>query len=292
MKPVALILGGLVTLTAGAIYLDLRGSNAERAEADALVAAKLERLEKLDARLSEVADRFGAVESRLTQLESAPRFDRSAVESGESDVPAGDEDAAIAKSAAGKTTKNPAVDTDALVLQLVDPLTSHQKGEALWAEIVEKGLVDEVIAKLEERAEADPSNPDLQVDLAAGYLQKLFASKNPIEQGGWAMKMDQCYDKALTSNKEHWEARFSKAVSYSFWPAITGKPQESVKQFEMLRAQQEASGQSRPEYAETYVLLGNLYKQQGKLDQAKAAYDKGLSLFPQHESLKAQAGSL
>lgn len=289
MKPVALVLCGLVTIGAAVVYLDLRSARLDRADADARAAEQVERLAALDAKLGKIADRFDTIESRITTLENAPRLAAEPI----ADSTRGEVETIDPRLAAERDAKAAAKrELDDLLMKIVDPTTSHADSEALWQEIAEKGFIDAAIASLEERAKVDPSNPDLQVELAEGYLQKLFAAKNPIEQGGWAAKMDKCYDNALAVDDKHWAARFSKAVSYSFWPAITGKPQESVKHFEILRAQQESSGERRPEYAETYVLLGNLYKQQGKLDQAKAAYEKGLSLFPQHESLKTQAGSL
>jgi len=291
MKTLPLLLGSFATLGVAWMYFDHRSTVIERADADALVAAEqLERLARLDTTFETMADRFDAIESRLGRLEDGPRLERDAVPATPQDedatAPAREPVAKEADGAAGSR------ELDDLLLKLLDPQTGHANSEELWKEITEKGLLDSAIAKLKERAEMDPNNPDLQVDLAAGYLRKLFSSKNPLEQGGWAMKMDVCYDQALGVDPKHWDARFSKAISYSFWPAITGKPQESVKQFEILRDQQEALGDRKPQYAETYVMLGNLYKQQGKTDLAKQTYEKGLSFFPEHGTLKTQIDSL
>lgn len=290
MKKLPLLLGSFATLGVAWMYFDHRSTVIERADADALVAAEqIERLAKLDNRFETMAERFDAIESRLGQLEDAPRLERDAVSATPQNDSTAEDPKAVAKDTGSATNSR---ELDDLLLKLLDPQTGHANSEELWKEITEKGLLDSAIAKLKERAEMDPNNPDLQVDLAAGYLRKLFASKNPLEQGGWAMKMDVCYDQALGVDPKHWDARFSKAISYSFWPAITGKPQESVKQFEILREQQEAHGDRKPEYAETYVMLGNLYKQQGKLDLAKQTYEKGLSFFPEHGTLKTQIDSL
>jgi tetratricopeptide (TPR) repeat protein len=291
MKTLTIALSSLLAAGGVAGYVSLRNAGAARAEEQAALAAEsAAQLARVAKQLDAMSDRFEAVESRIHGIENTPKVERDAV------VDAPSTDTATKSPVSNAKGATPQVDhgreIDDAVAKLVDPLTNDADTEALWRELVEKGLVDQAIAKLKERAEADPNNPDLQVDLAAGYLQKLFSAKNPMEQGGWAMKMDTCYDKALTVDPQHWDARFSKAVSYSFWPAITGKPQESVKQFEMLVEQQEKSAVKKPQYAETYVLLGNLYKQQGKLEEAKAAYEKGLTQFPDHESLKAQIGSL
>jgi tetratricopeptide (TPR) repeat protein len=68
-----------------------------------------------------------------------------------------------------------------------------------------------------------------------------------------------------------------------------GKQAEAIQNFETLVAQQE-NGPLKPEYAQTYLWLGNLYMQQGKGDQAKAAYEKGLAKFPGDEELLKQLG--
>ncbi|MEM6928274.1 MAG: tetratricopeptide repeat protein, partial [Myxococcota bacterium] len=49
--------------------------------------------------------------------------------------------------------------------------------------------------------------------------------------------------------------------------------------FETLVDQQGAST-DRPEFAKTYWWLGNLYDQQGRSDDARVAWEKGLALFP------------
>jgi hypothetical protein len=120
------------------------------------------------------------------------------------------------------------------------------------------GLLDAVIEELEKRAELQPDSESAQLELAVGYLQKVFSTTNPIETGTWAMKLDGTYDKALAINDQSWDARFGKAMSLSNWPAFTGKQGEAIRQFEILRGQQ-ADAASRPEFAQTYLILGNMY---------------------------------
>ena len=105
------------------------------------------------------------------------------------------------------------------------------------------------------------------------------------------MTADKAFDTALDLDPEHWDARFTKAVSLSFWPPITGKQPEAVSNFQTLIAQQEKSGVTQPHYAQSYLLLGNLYLQQGKTDLAMQTYQQGLGLFPDHGDLKSQLES-
>lgn len=151
----------------------------------------------------------------------------------------------------------------------------------------EAGILEQVIEELERRAEAQPDSESAHMELAAGYLQKLFTTTNPIESGTWAMKLDQTYDKALAINDQSWDARFGKAMSLSNWPDFTGKKAEAIRQFEILREQQR-SGPNGPGYDQTYLILGNMYQQQGQADKARAAWQEGLDRYPNHADLQAQ----
>ena len=103
---------------------------------------------------------------------------------------------------------------------------------------------------------------------------------------------DAAYDKALELDSSHWRARFNKAVSYSFWPPITGKPAEAVEHFSTLMTQQEADPSPRHTgYVQTYLMLGNMYSQQGKATEAKEVWQRGLRFHPDNDELKAKASA-
>jgi tetratricopeptide (TPR) repeat protein len=169
---------------------------------------------------------------------------------------------------------------------LTDPATSDAEREKLWKELAKAGLIDALVAEFEKRAELDPDDADKQVDLGSAYLQKLF-TVGDMEKGLWATRADKAFDSALVVDDHHWEARFSKAVSLSFWPPLFGKQKESIKNFEVLVAQQSALP-SDARYAQTHLWLGNLYQQTGQHEQAVAAWRAGLELFPDNEALKKQ----
>ncbi|MAW62332.1 MAG: hypothetical protein CMJ94_16070 [Planctomycetes bacterium] len=154
---------------------------------------------------------------------------------------------------------------------------------------LDAGILDQVIEELERRAAAQPDSEAAQMELAAGYMQKLFSTSNPIETGNWAMKLDSTYDKALAINDQSWDARFGKAMSLSNWPDFTGKKAEAIRQFEILREQQRSSADG-PGFDQTYLILGNMYQQQGQLDKARAAWQEGLDRFPDHAQLREQLG--
>ncbi len=171
--------------------------------------------------------------------------------------------------------------------RLLDPELRGMAREEFWQRVREAGLVDEVVAAWEERAEQFPDDPDVQVDLGRAYIEKIQEVGSGPMAGKWAMKADGQFDRALAIDPNHWEARFSKAVSLSFWPPVFGKQNEAIRQFEILVDQQRA-GPPRGSHAQTHLLLGNLYQQIGKHDEALAAWELGLSMYPDDEALRAQ----
>lgn len=174
--------------------------------------------------------------------------------------------------------------------RLIDPLLGDAEREEIWAKIREEGLVDEAIAALESEVDSNPDNADLLVELGYAYVQPIFsgAAAGP-EAGIWSMKSDATYDRALAIDPQHWDARFSKAVSYSFWPPVMGKQGEAIKHFETL-IEQQGNRPREDRFVQTYQFLGNLYAQTGKQAEAEAAWQKGLTEFPDNAGLKQSLG--
>jgi tetratricopeptide (TPR) repeat protein len=175
---------------------------------------------------------------------------------------------------------------DALA-RLTDPNTKDSERQRLWKELFEAGLGDQVLAEFESRAEREPNNADARVDLANAYLQKLFTVTSGPEMGLWGAKADKAYDAALAIDTNHWEARFGKAVSLSNWPPFLGKQPEAIKNFELL-IEQQSQAPKQPQFAQTHLILGNMYLQMGQKDKALATWQQGASLFPDNEALRKQ----
>jgi tetratricopeptide (TPR) repeat protein len=171
-----------------------------------------------------------------------------------------------------------------LLEELLDPNLSETDREALWERVREAGLVDEALALFEARAEERRDDPGAQVDAARAYLQKVFEVGDGPAAGLWAGKADAAYDRALKLDPRHWDARFGKAVSLSFWPPIFGKRGEAIGHFETLVEQQRGLA-PEPRHASTYLLLGNLHAQSGDAEEAAAVWAEGYALFPDDEAL-------
>ena len=176
------------------------------------------------------------------------------------------------------------------IAKLLDPNFSGQNREELWDQLKEQGLLEEAISLLEQEVQNDPENLNLMNQLGDAYLQPIIrGGVAGMDAGKWSMKADGIYDQVLAADSENWEARFSKAISYSFWPPMFGKQPEAIRHFEILVGQQE-NQTSNPQFAQTHFLLGNLYEQQGNHDKAMEAWSVGYERFPEDAALRKQLG--
>jgi tetratricopeptide (TPR) repeat protein len=289
MKP-WILLSVAVLLSASASYVVARSASAHAEAAPPAASAEVGRLADLVAGLHSRQESLAkSVEDLRAQVASDSR--------GESRVPVGEIEAAVARAlgnpaAAAPVDPAPAVaaaprTAQSFLDQYLNEDLSEDQIEALWKAASDAGQFDALLALFEERAKANPGSADAQLDLGMAYLQKLFRAGNGPEQGTWAIKADQSFDAALAVDDKHWDARFAKAMSLSFWPPVFGKQTEAIKHFEILIDQQ-GSLPSDPNHAQTWLLLGNMYQQLGKADQALATWQKGLALFPQNADLAQQ----
>lgn len=177
---------------------------------------------------------------------------------------------------------------EALFARLSAPSASYDEKAEDWAEIQKQGWMEQAIAAFEKRAAGAPGSADAQSDLGDAYVQKLMTVPEGPQRGLWAWKADEAYDRALKIDERHWRGRFSKAMALSFWPPVFGKQAEAIRQFEILIGQQEAQAPEE-HFAGAYLYMGNLLQGQGKVEEARKAWERGLAIFPQDEELKAKA---
>jgi tetratricopeptide (TPR) repeat protein len=261
-----------------------------------------EALQRASASLGELARRLDELEQGLAGLRSerAPASARVPLDEIESAVAsymerrdaanAGSEaDSTVAQdgaTAAAATQAEPSVDE--AFEQLTAGELSEDERQKLWASMGKRGLSDALVAKFEAAVERSPNDPDLRVDLGGAYLQKIFEAGGSSPMAGmWAMKADGAFDAALALDDHHWDARFSKAVSYSFWPPALGMQNKAIAQFEILLEQQQGQP-ADPQHAQTYYFLGNMYQQTGNPQKALQIWQQGLTLYPESDELKGQ----
>jgi tetratricopeptide (TPR) repeat protein len=187
--------------------------------------------------------------------------------------------------ASGKSILDQAVDT------LVSTQVTHEQKQAAWKQLQDGRQLDQTITELEQRATGDPRSPEIAATLGQAYLKKCGTLQDVREQAILAMQADKAFDTALGLDPANWEARFTKAVAMSYWPANLNKGEEVIQHFETLVQQQE-SQPPEPQFAETYAWLGDQYKKTGRADDARTIWQRGAELFPNNDGLKTKLASV
>jgi len=162
---------------------------------------------------------------------------------------------------------------------LVSVQASYEQKQAAWKQMRDSGKLDQAMAELEQLAGANPGVAQYPAVLGQACLQKAGTLSDIREQGILGMKADQNFDAALNLDPSNWEAGFWKATAMSYWPPQLGKGQEVIERFVALVKQQEAQ-QPQPQFAQTYLVLGEQYQKQGYPDYAKQTWQRGATLFP------------
>ena len=159
-----------------------------------------------------------------------------------------------------------------------------------WEQLREAGRLDSAISELERRTASEPRAAEYPAALGQAYLQKCSVIQDVREQGILAMQADKLFDNALSLDPSNWEARFTKAVALTYWPASMNKGDEIIEHFQTLIQQQEAQS-PQPQFAETYVLLGDQFQKAGQNDDARSIWARGAGLYPNDEKLSKKLAS-
>ncbi len=162
---------------------------------------------------------------------------------------------------------------------LISPQSSFAQKQSAWQQVRAAGKLDQVITDLEQRAAAEPTVAEYPAVLGQACLQKAGTLSDIREQGILGMKADQCFDAALNLDPSNWEAGFWKAAALSYWPPQLGKGKEVIERFVALAKLQEGL-QPQPQFAQTYLMLGEQYQKQGYPEYAKQTWERGAVLFP------------
>ncbi len=167
---------------------------------------------------------------------------------------------------------------------LLSSKSSGAQKQAAWKELIDSGKLDQALAELDRRSVEDPSDSECLAILGLGYLQKAGSLKDFREQGFLGLKADMTLEKALNVDPKNWEARYVRAYAMSMWPPELNKSQEVMESLVTLVEQQE-SQPPQPHFAQTYVLLGDVYKKAGYADLARETWQRGAQLYPSEPAL-------
>jgi len=182
------------------------------------------------------------------------------------------------------TKRDPAV---AAVANAIDRLTSSQTSfserRTLLDQLRKAGELDEAIAGLKELAADNPGDASIPTALAETELAKIRSVRetggDPSDIPILALQADQNFNQALKIDPSNWEAQFMKAASLAYWPPSLNKGPEVIQRLSSLVTQQETMP-VQPQFAQTYLLLGQQYKAAGQTDKAIQTWQQGFAKFP------------
>lgn len=195
---------------------------------------------------------------------------------------------------ANATPGNPESEAATALRQTVDRLLAPQyPGQKL--ELMDRlrtsGQIDAAIADLQRRAKENPGDANVHTTLGEAMLNKVRllheTGADINEQGILAMQADQTFNAALKIDPKNWEAQFVKYSTMFYWPTELQRDTEVAQRLSSLIDQQEALP-AQPQFAQTYVVLGNQYLKMGKTDFAEATWRLGLAKFPSDLTLTAK----
>ena len=170
---------------------------------------------------------------------------------------------------------------------LVSRQTSFQQRQAAWKQLRDAGELDQALATLKQRATNNPSSAEYPTALGEAFIYKLQTTRDFHEVSILALQADQSFNTALGLDPANWEAQFFKAAALSRWPPEMNKGPEVIQQLSNLIDQQEAMP-PQPQFAQTYVLLGDQYKKTGQSDYAVHTWRLGLAKFPGDSTLQGR----
>jgi hypothetical protein len=172
---------------------------------------------------------------------------------------------------------------------LVSSKTRFQDKQAALTRLQASGELDAAIATLTQGVAAYPGSPEYPAALGQAQLRKageVASDGGKIsEMGLLGMNADQNFDTALERDPTHWEAQFFKAAAMSYWPLELNRGEEVIERFGTLIDQQ-ATMSPQPEFAQTYILLGDQYLKMDQPDYAVATWELGAQKFPADPTLR------
>jgi tetratricopeptide (TPR) repeat protein len=166
---------------------------------------------------------------------------------------------------------------------LVSSEASFQEKQAALGQLQASGRLDQAMEALAQGAAEHPTSAAYPAALGQAQLRKAgeVASNGGkvSEMGLLGMNADQNFDAALELDPANWDAQFFKATAMSYWPLELEKGDEVIQRFSGLIDQQDTMV-SQPEFAQTYVMLGDQYLKMNQPDYALATWQLGAQKFP------------
>jgi len=185
--------------------------------------------------------------------------------------------------------ENASNDATNSIHKIVDGLLTARRGKHEMFQQLNKEQLQAVISELQQRALANPKDAEIPTTLGEAQLnlvRQLHESGADEDQVGiLAMQADQSFNTALKIDPKNWEAQFVKASTMFYWPANEARDNQAAQMLGALIDQQETMP-TQPEFALSYLALGNQYQKMGKTAEAIATWQLGVQKFPSDPQLR------
>jgi hypothetical protein len=169
-------------------------------------------------------------------------------------------------------------------------LAARGQKHAMFEQLSKDGQLDAVIAVLQRRATENPNDATVPTTLGEALLNKVRAMHDAgvtdrTELGILALQADQQFTAALKIDPKNWEAQFVKSSTQFYWPPDAERDAAAAQSLAGLIDQQDTMP-TQPQFAQTYLALGNQYQKMGKLNEAMATWTLGAQKFPSDPALQ------
>jgi tetratricopeptide (TPR) repeat protein len=193
-------------------------------------------------------------------------------------------------SAASPATPDDSTNTVLKLAKALLTAKSAKEKHDLFEQLRQSGQLDAAITDLKQMATDNPNDPEIPTTIGEAQLNEIRAIKedgtgSEDQMGILAMQADQEFDAALKIDPQNWEAQLVKDSSMYYWPANPQRDGQVVQSLTGLIDQQEKMP-SNPDFAQTYLLLGNEYQKIGQPDKATATWQLGAQEFPNNSALQ------
>jgi tetratricopeptide (TPR) repeat protein len=156
---------------------------------------------------------------------------------------------------------------------------TSEEQERFWSLVREGNLLSNLLNQLEKAVEDDPSSADARLQLADAYIAKLYTVPGGPEQGIWGGRAEEQWKSVVKLDPNNWDAQFSLAESYSYYPPFMGKTGEAVAGLEAAFEIQSHLN-PEPKHVTTYMLLAGMYERQNEIERARETLETGLEMHP------------
>ena len=131
----------------------------------------------------------------------------------------------------------------------------------------------------------------LRIELASAYVDKIPTCRGITKslcRGSLARKSLDRLDEVIAQDRDCWVAFYCRGMNHLHWPRVLRHADDAVKDFKRCIELQgrDPAGNSKPYYVRTHIGLGDANVKAKQYDQAIAAWQEGLDLFPHSPELK------